>query len=212
VEGGASVLTDFGLYTADAARVNGNELYRLGMSGGIALLDGSAYMTRRIDESFAVIKVPGYPNLGLYRNNLLIGHTDADGEALITNLLPYEPNYISLEVTDLPIDASPESLKIDAVPRLRSGTLVRFNVQASSGAVITMVQENGDPVPMGATVTKDGSTEEFPVGQRGEVYVTGLTDAIKLTAKWRNLSCRIETALPGDGQPLPKIGPIPCKK
>jgi len=69
-------------------------------------------------------------------------------------------------------------LQLDAVPYFRGGLLLKFPVKRSRGALLTVVLENGGPLPAGAQVEIIGENilenELFPTGMGGEVYLTGL--------------------------------------
>ena len=210
-EAGMSAQTDFGTYVVEAARTQGENAYRANASGGIAYVGGSAFLTRRIEESFAVVDVPGYPGVRVYSANQLVTRTNSAGTALIPRLLPYQANRVGIEQADLPMDAQVDSLQVEAVPFFRSGMRLAFPVRLSRGALITLVLDNGEPLPAGAIVTRAGSTEEFPVGLRGEVYLTGLEASNRLRASWRGQACELVVAFAPTQDPLPHLGTYPCK-
>ena len=45
----------------------------------VAFLGGSAFLSRRITDSFAVVQVPDYSGVGIYADNQLVARTDANG-------------------------------------------------------------------------------------------------------------------------------------
>lgn len=174
-------------------------------------MGGSPFLSRRIDDSFAVVEVPGYPGVRVYSANQLVARTDRGGAALIPRLLPYQKNSVRIEQADLPMDAQIDSVQIDAVPYFRSGMRLPFPVRRSRGALLTIVLDSGEPLPAGAIVRVAGESEEFPAGLRGEVYVTGLGAANRLRASWRGQSCEMEVAFPSTADPLPHLGIHACK-
>jgi len=210
-EAGVSTQNDYGTYVVEAARARGENAYRANASGGMALVGGSGFLSRRIEESFAVVDVPGYPGVRVYSANQLVARTNSAGTALIPRLLPYQTNLVRIEQADLPMDAQVDSLQVDAVPYFRSGMRLAFPVKLSRGALLTLVLENGEPMPAGAVVTLEGSPEEFPVGLRGEVYVTGLGASNRLRASWRGQACEVVVAFTPTEDPLPHLGTHPCK-
>jgi outer membrane usher protein len=130
---------------------------------------------------------------------------------LISRLRPYEINSVRIESTDLPMDAPIDTLPLDAVPYLRSGLRLAFPVRRSRGAVFDILLENGEPLPAGAVVTVVGRSEEFPVGLRGEVYVTGLEANNQLTAAWGQHRCELNVSFPETDDPLPNLGTMTCR-
>ncbi|WP_254367196.1 fimbria/pilus outer membrane usher protein [Paraburkholderia sp. NMBU_R16] len=200
-----------GTYSVEAAANHGQTGVRANVSGGLALLDGGTHLSRQITDSFAVVKVPGFANVGVYADNQLVGHTDANGEALLPRLRAYEKNPVSIEQADLPFDAKIGTLKMDAVPYYRSGILLEFPVTRSHGATLTIDLEDGAHLPAGALVSVAGQTEQFPAGHDGIVYLTGLSERNTLRATWLGQSCDITVPFsPGD-DPLPDLGTFLCK-
>jgi outer membrane usher protein len=201
---------DVGTYSLEMARVQETTGYRASASGGLALLGGEMYMSRRLDDSFAVVRVGEYPGVEVYVDNQPMARTDSSGFALLPHLRPYEKNSVSIRQEDLPLDAQIGSSRLHAVPARRSGAIVEFPVRPARGALLKLVLENGSPMPAGALVRIHAQSEEFPVAHRGEVYVTGLAIENELRASWRGQTCTIRIALPHNPGPLPVLGPFVC--
>lgn len=209
-EAGLSLQNEFGTYLLETAQSAGQTSFRGSASGGMALLGGNAYLSRRISDSFAVVQVPDYPNVRIYADNQLVARTGADGSALLPRLRPYQKNPVRIEQADLPLDAQIDAVEIDAVPHFRSGSLLQFPVKRSRGALLTVLLENGEPLPAGALAQVVGAQEEFPVGLRGEIYVTGLSDNNRLHVTWRGQSCEIALPFRDTSEPLPHLGTYTC--
>lgn len=200
-----------GTYGVELARAGGIEAHRLSANGGAVWLGGGVHLARRLDDSFAVVKVGDYPNVPVYVDNQLVARTDAGGEALVPSLRPYQENSISIDQGALPLDARIATLRMPlSLPR-RSGRVVSFPVQAVRGALLKVVLEDGTPLPAGAVLRRKDGDEAFPVALRGEVYVTGLADENELEASWKGRRCRIEVTLPRAAGLLPVLGPFLCK-
>jgi outer membrane usher protein len=210
-EAGVSAQTDYGTYVLEAARANGETGYRASASGGVAMLGGSAFPSRRVDSSFAVVEVPGYAGVRVYEANQVVARTNSAGTALIPRLLPYQKNTVRIEQADLPMDAQIDAFQMDAVPWFRSGMRLPFPVKRSRGALLTLVLDDGQPIPAGAVVRVGVAAEEFPVGLRGEVYVSGLDVSNRLRARWRGQDCDFVVAFGPTQDPLPDLGRHACR-
>ena len=197
--------------TLELAQSQGVMATRLGLSGGVAILGGNAFLSRRLDQSFAVVRIPDYPNVRVLTDNQPAGRTDGDGNALIPRLRAYDVNVISIDQRDLPMDAQISALKVEAVPYFRSGIDVPFPIKVSHGATFTVHLEDGTPLPLGAAVHEIGSTTLYPVGYDGEVYVTGLNPATRLRALWNGQSCEFDVSFTRSADPLPDLGLFVCK-
>lgn len=204
--------TDYGTYSAEAARFHGDTAYRLNASGGVVMLGGNAFVTRRIDDSFGVVKVGDYPNVTVYNENQKVSTTNSNGAALISDLRSFEENRISFEQSDLPLDARLESRNAIIVPGFRRGVLVGFDVASANGALLTVLQANGEPLPAGTTIRDINTGQYFPVARRGEAWVTDLKANNQLIAQWGEHSCYFETSMPANPGPMPRIGPLLCQE
>lgn len=209
-EAGVSLQSDVGTYSLEAARSRGETGFRGSASGGVAWLGGSPFLSRRISDSFAVVQVPDYPNVRIYADNQPVATTDGAGSALVPRLRPYQKNSIRIEQADLPLDAQIDAVQIDAVPYFRSGLLLQFPVRRSRGALLTVVLDNGEPLPAGAVAQIVGEKEEFPAGLKGEVYLTGLAANNRLRVAWRGQSCEFTVPFPDTTEPVPHLGTYTC--
>lgn len=198
-----------GTYSADVAQSMGETATRLNATGGIAVLGGNAFISRRIEQSFAVVRIPDYPGVRVLADNQPVGRTDADGNALIPRLRAYDRNVISIDQRDLPLDAQIGTLKLEVVPYYRSGISVPFPIRRSRAATFTLRLENGSYVPVGAIINHNNQI--YTVGYNGEVYVSGLNSANHLRVNWGNQHCEFDVAFSATDDPLPDLGIFVCK-
>jgi outer membrane usher protein len=203
-----------GSYSFGAAQASGQTAFRGSASGGIGFLGGSAFLSRRITDSFAVVQVPGYSGVSIFANNKLVGRTDDNGNVLVPGLHSYQKNSVRIEEDDLPFDVQTDVVQLDLVPYSRSGLQLKFPVKSSRGALLTVVLENGELLPAGAQVQIIGDNilenELFPTGLRGEVYLTGLAASNRLRVTLQEQSCEFKVLFPETTEPLPHLGTYTC--
>ena len=213
-EAEVSLQNGFGNYSLAAGQSQDQTAFRGSASGGLAFLGGSSFFSRRITDSFAVVQVPGYADVGIYADYQLSTRTDSKGNALLTGLRSYQKNSVRIEQSDIPLDAQIDTLQLEAVPYFRSGLLLKFPVKRSRGALLSVVLENGEPLPAGAQVEIIDENilenELFPTGMGGEVYLTGLEAENQLRVIWREQSCEFTLAFPETTDPLPHLGTYIC--
>jgi len=210
-EASYSLQNNVGTYTLAAAQAQGSTATRLNVSGGVAFLGGNAFPSRRIDQSFAVVRIPDYPNVRILADNQPAGRTDANGNALIPRLRAYDINVISLDQRDLPMDAQIGAVRVEAVPYFHSGIDMKFPIKRSRGATLSIRLEDGQPLPVGATLQQVGRNEVFLVGYAGEVYITGLNATNRLIANWNKQDCEFDVQFKPGADPLPDLGIFICK-
>ena len=210
-DGAFNYQNDVGTYSIEAEQTGQARQARASVNGGIALMGAGLFASRRIDSSFAVARVGDEADVRVYRDNQLVGRTNAEGYVILPGLRAYEENQISIEQADLPLDVAVESLSLKAVPAFRSGMLLTFPIERSRGALLTVMLENGEPLPSLAVVTIAGQLDSFPSGMRGEVYISRLADQNRLRATWPGGVCEFDVAYTPSDDPLPHLGPFECR-
>jgi outer membrane usher protein len=189
-EASATLRTQMATYQLEGARTGGASAVRAGVQGAVAWVRGKVLATRSIDDAFAIVKVGHFAGVHVLADNQPVAVTDSHGVAIVPHLRSFQPNRISVDARDLPIDASVDALEIVVRPTRRVGIRVEFPIAESNGLLVRLTDESGAPVPMGAMVTPDGSHTQFPVALRGAVYLTGLEPgAILLRVAWEQASC-----------------------
>ncbi len=204
----------YGFGRLEVGETDGQTSVRAGLAGGVALLDGKGFMTRRIDGSFGLVRMPGFANVRVYVDNQLAARTNADGYALLPRLYPYMKNGVSVEQLDVPLDAQIDTLRVHPVPAWRSGVLVDIPVRPASGATLDLTRENALPVPPGAVVTlvtADGSAAQpFVVGREGLLYLSGLQPENRIRATWPGGACEASVAYAPEKGAVPHLGQVVC--
>ncbi|MGB4117164.1 MAG: fimbria/pilus outer membrane usher protein [Polaromonas sp.] len=210
-EGGLYYQGSKGLLTADVNASANQQTVRLGAQGGLVGIDGQFFATRRVQESFALVEVPGYADVGVGFQGNILARTDKDGKALVPRLLPYQPNNIRLDPSELPISAELDSIEQVVVPGNRSGLIVKFPVRSGRGALIKIVFDDGEPAPAGAQIELVGDKQEFFVARRGEAFVTGLQTTNQIRLTFKDARCTLDVVLPpGALDDIARVGPLTC--
>ena len=207
---------DYGGVRVEAAELNGQTRERLGLSGAIATLDGQWFLSRRIDSSFGVARVPGFAKVRIYVDNQLAARTNADGYALLPRLYPYIRNNISIEPLDLPLDTEIGQLKLRPVPAWRSGVRIDIPIRKVSAATLNLIRDDGTPVPAGATVELLGEDatpiDSFGVGHEGLLYLSSLRPQNVLRAYWPGGMCTAHIPYQPEPGSIPYLGQFACQQ
>lgn len=208
-KGSVSYQNDYGSLQLEGSRMRGRTGARANLRGGLAFLDGGFYPSRRIDDSFAVVKVPGFADVRIYAENQEVARTNADGEALVPRLRAYEKNHLRVEQADIPLGANIGNLEMQVAPYHRSGVALEFPVNRTRDVFFSLILDDGNFLPVGATVSTE-SGEYYPVGMRGEVFLTKLKPVNKLEAHLGKQTCHFVVEVPESDEPLIELGEIRC--
>ncbi|WP_147652942.1 fimbria/pilus outer membrane usher protein [Vulcaniibacterium gelatinicum] len=170
-----------GRYAARVERFAGaTQAYALA-SGALVAIGGRMFATPPLETGFALVRAPGLADAPVLRENVEVGRTDARGDLLVRDLVPYYPNLIALDAAAVPIryDIRRGAWRV-AVPR-NAGALVPMDVQVVQ-AVTGQVRVRAAGVTRAAEYGRlrvraaDTGAElaETPLGGSGRYYLDGL--------------------------------------
>lgn len=176
--------------TLDAAQSEFGESFRLSSSGSLGLLGGLPFASQNIGHgSFAVVKIADQANIDVYQSNRKIASTNANGLALLPNVLPYQKNKVSIKPEDLPFDLDVNETTIFLTPYARSGMYVSLDVKKTNNRLVRLITPDGASLPVGAKVHVLPGNIHFVVAKRGEVYLTGLSKENSIVASFQGVTC-----------------------
>ena len=211
-EAGAYWQADRWFGSMEARSGAGSQAWRAGLQGALVAVDGSVFAANRLQDSFALVEVPGQAGVVVGLGSGAGVRTDARGRALLPRLLPYQENAVRIDADTLPESAELDEFERPAVPPWRSGVRVVFPVRQGRAALVRIVLDDGQPAPALAEVSLEGDERRFTVAHRGEAYVTGLHEpASVLHLHWQGQSCALALELPAAaaGEVL-RMGPLTC--
>jgi outer membrane usher protein len=206
----------FGQYEASVARSGGTTTSTLSASGGIVALGGTLLPTRPVDESFALLRVPGVAGVRGYASNQEIGTTNSKGDLLIPDLIPYYGNRIGISDRDVPMDYEIDAVERTVATPLRGGAVVAFPVRRLTSVTGRVVlQEAGREVAPAygeLTVTgPDGKAQVSPIGGDGSFYLENLAAGRHpAVVEYKETVCRFTLVIPASTSAFVKIGDVSC--
>ncbi len=161
---------------------------------------------------FAVVHVGDIEGVPVSLSNQVVAITNHEGIALVTGLLPYQLNALTVNAAQLPLDVEIGGVRETVVPYARSGAFVNFPVKRSRNASVTLQQPGGTPVPAGALVTVTPGNQTFIVARRGEVYLMDLAKSNHIDVRWKEGGCTLAINLPPlpAGDDVVRIAPLTC--
>jgi outer membrane usher protein len=144
------------------------------IAGAVVAADGDVFLTRRIEDSFAIVDV-GASGVEVSAANRTIGTSGYSGKVVVPSLTPYEKTRIAIDPTSLPVDADiPETSRV-VLPADKTGVVVAFKAKAEgASALVQFVDGNRQPLEAGLGGELTASNADFIVGYGGEAYISGL--------------------------------------
>ena len=126
------------------ARADGSARHQarsLNMSGAVAMLRQGVFLTRPIDDAFALVQVPGFRGVRAYTSNQLVGRTDRDGNVVVPTLGSYRSNRIVIDDGDLPFQIEVDRIESVLAPGLRGAGVATFGVTRTTGTLEDVLRQ-----------------------------------------------------------------------
>ena len=154
-------------------------------------MGGHAFATREVSDAFAVISTNGVGGVPVRLENRLIGVTDDRGLLLVSPLLSWQRNRVSIDTLDLPEDMRADRIEDWVTPRQRAGTRVTFQLRWRSSLSLTLLAMDGQPLEVGSEVQlPDG--RQATVGYDGLLYLEDVAAGSVLYVTTSHGPCRVK--------------------
>ena len=200
-----------GLFSGGVDTSGGQTTFRLESQGAVSLVDRGLFPSNTIYDSFAIVDTSPLHNVSVLQENRDVGKTNSAGRLLVPDMRSFELNHITIAAAELPADVTIHDPSRATRPQDRSGVVVKFPVKLSHGALLSLVDESGAPIPLGSSAKLQSTGVAAAVGYDGEAYVEDLSSHNELTVErpdGRRCTVNFDySPTPGD---IPTIGPLRC--
>jgi outer membrane usher protein len=217
IEGDARYQSRWGRYELQHNEVDGRRLTSVTAAGALVAVGGRLFAARPVEQSFALVRVPGVSNVRTFLSNQEVGRTDRNGNLLVPNLLPYYGNKLSIAPEDIPLNRTIEKRELTVAPPFRGGAVATFRADKEQRLQGSFVLKKGwgTIVPsfgsLSAT-TSAGEVLESPLGPHGEFYLEGLSPGvIRTRVEYADLTCEADLPVADSDEPVVMVGAVECK-
>lgn len=189
-------------------------LVRFGARGSLGMVGGAVFAARSIDDSFALVNVPGVADVPVLLNSQPAGRTDSKGRLVLPRVSALVPNRVEADVDALPPEVTVLNERTSFVAGPRSAVIATLALKRVASALVRVTRVEGGVPPPGTPVQAAEGVEVSRVGPRGEIFVRAQPGPLRIKLQLDDTPCSIEFVLP---QPLPfgafhEIGPLPCQR
>ncbi|HEX9163807.1 MAG TPA: fimbria/pilus outer membrane usher protein [Thermoanaerobaculia bacterium] len=212
-----SYQTRFGRYEIGEAASGSDRRPTLTASGGVVFAGRSLQFALPIQESYALVEVPGVSDVRVYASNQLVGRTDSRGFLLVPNLLAYYGNPLHIEDKDVPMTYEVAGVEKTVAPPYRGGAVVVFPVKQHRSIAGKLAISRGAQRVMPSlgtlTVKSGGTTLDSPIGRNGEFYLEDLpAGTYNALIEWADGQCSFNLSIPGGQGDIVNLGDVVCSQ
>jgi outer membrane usher protein len=206
----AAYRSDYGKIEATALQSQAGFAGTLSTEGAVVAAGGDVFFSNRIDDAFAIVDA-GAPGVEVFHENRPTAITDANGKAIVPSLNSYQPNKISIDPKNLPLDASIATTQDVLVPADRSGVFADFGIKTGvHSAIVILTAPDGQPLQAGLRGTT-ASRQKFAVGYDGRAFIEGLAPQNSVTVALSRGECHAEFSYAPQSNGHTVIGPVVCQ-
>jgi outer membrane usher protein len=213
--GAVQLQTGFGRYEATFERSGPAQRAAVSAAGGVVLIGGRVFLSRPVDDAFALLRVPGVAGVRGYLENHEVGRTDARGDLFVPALLPRYGNRLSIRASDVSMDYDLGKLERLVAPPRKGGLVARFAAERIRAVTGRLAVENGgsDEVPSFGEVVATGRGGAFrsPTTSDGRFFLERLAPgAYAAEVVWSGGRCRFALDVPEASAGVRDLGRVAC--
>lgn len=187
------------------------QYYRGNLSGAMVYMDEQLLFGNRVADAFALVSTPDLSNVPVLFENQLVGNTDDNGKLLVTGLSSYNPIRIAVDAGTLPLNVSLKAEQKEVMAASLHGVKVDFDIQPLRGAVVVLVDSEGQFLKVGLPVRSLSGGKDAFVGWDGRTYLEALQAVNRIEVGEGDTRCRAEFRFEYQPDTLRTIGPIICQ-
>jgi outer membrane usher protein len=217
VSGVARYQSRYGRYEVRQEMVAGQAHTAVSAAGSIVGIGGGLHASRPVQDSFALIRVPGVEGVRAYASHQEIGKTGRRGDLLIPDLQAYYGNVLGVADGDIPIQYSvPDTGQTLALP-YRGGAVAVFPVQRIQRVVgvVKIVDGSADRSPAygEVVVTARGKDLTSPIGSTGAFYFEDLPEGTHsaVVHERDGRTCAFTVKVPASDSTVVNLGTLRCE-
>jgi outer membrane usher protein len=208
--------TQHGRYELRQESVGNQTATTVSAMGSIVGIGGGLYATRPVQQSFALIRVPGVEGVRAYSSHQEIGKTGRGGDVLVPDLQAYYGNILNIADGDIPIQYAVANAGLTLAPPYRGGAVARFDVQKVQRVLGRIKTVNGRDEKYQqygelTVTTVNGRSYGSPVGSDGTFYFEDLPKGTHTAVmEYRGTRCSFTLTVPASADVVLDLGTRRC--
>jgi outer membrane usher protein len=203
-----------GRYELRQETIGESSITTLSAMGALVGIGGGVFATRPVEESFALVRVPGVEGVRAFASNQEIGKTGRRGDLLVPDLQAYYGNILDIADGDIPLQFSVSDAGMTLAPPYRGGAVALFDVQRVQrvlGKIVIAGQEKPHAYGELTVTSTNGRSFGSPVGSDGAFYFENLSaGSYSAVVENRGAQCTFTLDVPVSDDVVIKVGTVRC--
>ncbi|BCT93541.1 hypothetical protein LYSCAS_25650 [Lysobacter caseinilyticus] len=200
----------FGRYSLEAERYGSDTGIRGVASGALVAVGGRMFATPPVESGFALVRVPGLANVPIMRENVTVGRTDAHGDLLVRDLMPFQSSRVAVDTGAVSADVAMDKPEHKVQVARNTGSVVTLEARTVH-AVTGHFKYAGAGAGDLAHIADAGI--DMPIGSEGMFYFEGLKagrNVATIEHDAGNVRCVIDVPAQAAGG-VTDLGDITCE-
>jgi outer membrane usher protein len=216
VTGAAQYQGAHGRYELRQEAIGDSTRTTISAMGALVAIGGGLHATRPVNDSFALIRVPGVAGVRGLASNQEIGRTGRNGDLLVPDLRPYYANTLDIVDGDVPLEYAVPDVRLILAPPYRGGAVALFPVHRVQ-RIVGKVRQRPDGADRTTsfgelTVSIGEQTFASPVGVDGSFYFENLpAGRHRAVVQDPDGRCTVELEIPTTDALVVKLGTVSCQ-
>jgi outer membrane usher protein len=214
VNGVARYQGTHGRYELRQETIGADSTTTLSAMGAIVGIGGGVFTTRPVEDSFALVRVPGVEGVRAFASHQEIGKTGKRGDLLVPDLQAYYGNILGIADGDIPLQYTVSGVGMTLAPPYRGGAVAQFDVQRVQrvlGKIVVAGQEKPHAYGELTVTSAQGKTYGSPVGADGAFYFENLpAGSYAAVVEHRGTQCSFVLDVPTSDDLVLKLGTVRC--
>lgn len=177
----SSYRNSIGEVSASVARMHKNTQSQISVSGSLVIDQGGILLGQHMTDTAIIVDAPGAANMQLASHPTI--RTNSSGRALIPYASPYRENQVSLSPDYYNENVTVQQNHLTVVPTKGAIVVASFETEAGRSELFTLKYQ-GKIVPFGAAIYDPEGERKAIIGPIGRLWMSGLVEVQKLTARW----------------------------
>lgn len=205
-----------GVYSLGYRSSRNRDVLNLDLGGGLAVMDGSLFMTRPMRDGFALVKTGALGGVDVTLNGEPIGATDKNGNLFVPELFSYSANDMSIDAASIPVDYEIDKTEKQVTTYHRGGGVVAFKLKRLQPVIGKLfIIEEGERKPAeywGLALVADDKSIEAVIGKGGEFYIEELyPGSFNARAFFGEKECLLDLKIYDTDEMFIDLGEIECE-